>query len=240
LKQLLMDYKTMSQQITTKKCNFCNEYKCFDKFSIKKSGKFGISARCKICDQIYNQNYYLKNKEKIIKNVNAWSNKNKDKKRNYSNNWVERNKEKSLTNNSAWRNKNKEKMIQCRKSWFIRNRNKVNELRKNNYNSNSIFSFISKTRCLILSSFNRKKMTKRNKTEQILGCNFNEFKIHIEKQFLKGMTWEKRSEWHIDHIVPISSAKTEEDVIKLNHYTNLRPLWAKDNLKKSNKHLYLI
>lgn len=230
----------MSQKITTKKCNVCNECKEFNKFSIKKNGKFGIAARCKSCDKDYNKNYYLKNKEKIIKNVNAWSIKNKDKKRNYSNNWVEKNKEKSLINNSVWRNKNKERMAQCRKSWVIKNKSKINELRKNNYNSNNIYSFISKTRCLILSSFYRKKMTKLNKTEEILGCSFNEFKLHLEKQFQKGMTWENRSDWHIDHIVPVSSAKTEQDVIGLNHYTNLRPLWAKDNLKKSNKNLYLI
>ena len=54
------------------------------------------------------------------------------------------------------------------------------------------------------------------------------------------MTWENRSDWHIDHIIPIASAITEEDVIRLNHYTNLRPLWAKDNLAKGAKMEHLI
>ena len=49
------------------------------------------------------------------------------------------------------------------------------------------------------------------------------------------MTWENQGEWHFDHIIPISSAQTEEEVIKLNHYTNFQPLWAEDNLRKSNK-----
>jgi hypothetical protein len=49
------------------------------------------------------------------------------------------------------------------------------------------------------------------------------------------MCWENRNEWHIDHIVPLSSAKTEDEVYGLCHYTNLQPLWAKDNLQKSNK-----
>jgi hypothetical protein len=61
------------------------------------------------------------------------------------------------------------------------------------------------------------------------------FKIHIERQFVKGMTWENRGEWHIDHIIPLATAQNENDVVKLNHHTNLRPMWAKDNLRKSSK-----
>ena len=49
------------------------------------------------------------------------------------------------------------------------------------------------------------------------------------------MNWDNRSEWHIDHIVPLSSANTEEELIRLCHYTNLQPLWAEDNLKKGGK-----
>jgi hypothetical protein len=64
-----------------------------------------------------------------------------------------------------------------------------------------------------------------------------EAKLHIEKQFKPGMNWLNHSlhGWHIDHIIPMASATTEEEVIKLNHYTNLQPLWASENIKKSNK-----
>lgn len=77
-------------------------------------------------------------------------------------------------------------------------------------------------------------------TLKYLGCSLDQLKIHIERQFLDGMTWENRSEWHIDHIVPLAAAKTEDDVIALNHFSNLRPLWAKDNLQKSSKAHFLI
>ena len=50
------------------------------------------------------------------------------------------------------------------------------------------------------------------------------------------MSWENQGKWHLDHIIPISSAKTEEDVIRLNHYTNFQPLWAEDNFKKGKKY----
>ena len=49
------------------------------------------------------------------------------------------------------------------------------------------------------------------------------------------MSWDNHGEWHIDHITPISYAKTEEDVLKLNHFSNFQPLWEFDNLSKGNR-----
>ena len=81
--------------------------------------------------------------------------------------------------------------------------------------------------------------TKRNTTINLIGCPPNELKLFLEKKFQNNMSWDNYGEWHIDHIVPLSSAKTEEELYKLCHYTNLQPLWAKDNLVKSNKLDYL-
>ena len=88
---------------------------------------------------------------------------------------------------------------------------------------------------LIRGSIKRKNFKKNSKTEEILGCSIDEFIKYLKSKFKDGMTIENHGEWHIDHIIPISSAKTEEEVIKLNHYTNLQPLWAIENLKKGNK-----
>ena len=71
----------------------------------------------------------------------------------------------------------------------------------------------------------------------MLGCSIDSLKRHLSKKFKIGMSWDNYGihGWHIDHIIPLSSAKTIEDIEKLCHYTNLQPLWAKDNLQKSNK-----
>jgi hypothetical protein len=78
---------------------------------------------------------------------------------------------------------------------------------------------------------------KTNKTILMVGCSPESLKKHLEKQFKEGMCWDNYGYhgWHIDHIIPLSSAKTEEEIYKLIHYTNLQPLWARDNLIKSNK-----
>jgi len=57
----------------------------------------------------------------------------------------------------------------------------------------------------------------------------------LEHQFKEGMNWDNQGKWHIDHIIPLSSGNTEEEIIKLCHYTNLQPLWAIDNMKKGSK-----
>tara|TARA_B100000767_G_C19590661_1_gene461288 strand:+ start:98 stop:805 length:708 start_codon:yes stop_codon:yes gene_type:complete len=85
---------------------------------------------------------------------------------------------------------------------------------------------------------------KKNKTFEMVGCTPEFLKKHLEKQFhhhpdyYHQMNWLNHTlhGWHIDHKIPLGSAKTDEDVIKLSHYTNLRPMWAEYNIKKGNKY----
>jgi hypothetical protein len=86
----------------------------------------------------------------------------------------------------------------------------------------------------------KKPYKKTTNVYKYIGCTHEEFRTHLEKQFLKGMSWENKDLWHIDHIIPISSAKTIEEVHVLAKFTNLRPLWQKDNSFKKDKRLYLI
>ena len=79
-------------------------------------------------------------------------------------------------------------------------------------------------------------MNKPAKTEELLGTDYMTVKKHIERQFTKGMCWDKLGgEIHLDHIIPLSSAKDSNELIKLCHYSNLQPLWAVDNFRKHDK-----
>jgi len=79
------------------------------------------------------------------------------------------------------------------------------------------------------------KMRKKNKTFDIVGLTPEDLRNYIEKQFEDGMSWENYGVWHVDHILPISLGKTEDEIYKLCHYTNLQPLWGVNNLKKGTK-----
>ena len=98
-----------------------------------------------------------------------------------------------------------------------------------------IKDLVTRIRNSIFQGIKNKGYTKDSHTHEILGCSYEQFKQHIERQFTDGMTWENRDRWHLDHIIPISYADTKNLVYKLNHYTNFQPLWAADNIKKSNK-----
>lgn len=76
---------------------------------------------------------------------------------------------------------------------------------------------------------------KNKRTIKLLGAEIAIVKEYIEKQFKEGMTWKNHGKWHIDHIIPLSSAKSKEEMEALCHYTNLQPLWRIDNLRKGKK-----
>jgi hypothetical protein len=166
---------------------------------------------------------------------------------NLSNDWYSINREAVLKKQKKWISENKYTFSVRRKKWLDENKNKISEhqkkqniRKKNLYKTCPIYSLSSSIRSRIIDSFNNLGCKKPKKTELILGCTFLEFRVHIERQFKKGMTWENRGDWHIDHIIPLATAKTEADVIALNHFTNLRPLWARENISKGAKVLTLL
>lgn len=84
-------------------------------------------------------------------------------------------------------------------------------------------------------AFRRKYWDKGSKTASLLGCDWETLKNHIEGQFKDGISWDNKNMWHIDHIIPLASAKNADELSKLCHYTNLQPMWAIDNIKKGAK-----
>lgn len=157
---------------------------------------------------------------------------------------------------AEWLEKNRDRKLAMDREWYAKNRTKVRaaaraarddgvrakerEYRRKRIKSDPVFALACRVRSQISTSLTDRYWAKHKGAQQILGCTFDEFKAHIERQFLRGMSWENRGDWHIDHIVPVSSANTRDELLALFHFTNLRPLWAKENIAKLNRITHLI
>jgi len=119
--------------------------------------------------------------------------------------------------------------------WIVNNRNVRNEYRLNKRNTDPLYKIKCNLRNRIFKAFRNARLNKTKKTSELLQTDYKTYKEHIEKQFKEVMTWENYGDWHIDHIIPLASANTEEELIKLFHYTNTQPLWAEENIKKAAK-----
>jgi hypothetical protein len=196
-----------------KACSKCKVEKELLDFNKDKTKKDGLTSSCKECKRKVDNNYSKNNKEKR-----------KD--------YTDSKKEEKKAYDKKYREDNKERRKELSKRYLLKNR-KPKKIKETNY----VSKFKVNVRNLIKNSFKRNgnNYKKRTSSEDILGCTIQEFKTHIEKQFTDGMTFENHGKWHLDHIVPLVSAKTEEEVKRLNHYTNFQPLWAKDNLSKGCK-----
>ena len=189
----------------TKICSKCKIEKDVCEFYNNK-GKFdGKRPECKVCSNEQSTLYNQKNKEKVNKI-----------------------KQKYVDNN-------KEKVKQSKKEWFDKNPDYQNNWSYIKSNTDVLFKLKKNMRSRLGLFLKDRNVTKNNKTFHIIGCSPEFLKEYLEKQFVINMSWENRNEWHIDHVIPLSSAKTEKEIYKLCHYTNLQPLWVEDNLKKSNK-----
>ncbi|MCK9369650.1 hypothetical protein M0R04_07060 [Candidatus Dojkabacteria bacterium] len=113
-------------------------------------------------------------------------------------------------------------------------RERRRDYEKNRRYTDPLFKLTCSIRNNIRGAIKRGKFKKSSNTTKILGCSFEEFKIHIETQFLEGMTWENVGVWEYDHYYPVSRADDEAHLIELNHYTNFQPLWGEDNRTKGN------
>lgn len=131
----------------------------------------------------------------------------------------------------AFFQENKEKIAERKREWFFRK-----------YRSDDGFKTKHLLRSMVSRACNLAKIKKLSSSFDYLGYSVSDFRIHIEKQFLDGMTWDNHGQWHIDHITPISvmirSGETRPQAI--NCLSNLRPIWKEDNFSKSDNVEFLI
>lgn len=206
----------------------CNVEKPYSNFGKSKYSD-GYRARCNECRNTYETPMNQKNNAEKIK---AYREKNKEKFNEASKNYYHSNPEYF----EKYRSENKDHY----KKWRQDNKDLVNEYRKNKLKSDINFKIKAYLRTRLSTLIKRNKTNKVDSTLKLLGCSLKDFKTYLQSKFTLGMSWENYGKfgWHIDHIKPCASfdLTKEEDQRKCFHYTNLQPLWAKDNLKKGASH----
>ena len=232
-----------------KKCIKCNLELDINLFHFRKdSNKY--RNECKKCfngsRREYSKKYRESNKCSIREKAKEYNNLEETKERQIR--WREENREHLLEYHKNYKNNNKEKIKKINSKYYINNKEKIldygRDYKSYKYRTDYLFKLTKVIRSSIAYGIKNKGFVKSNKTEEILGCSFVEFKTYLESKFEKWMEWDNHGNyngeinygWDIDHIIPLSSAQDEGELIELNHYTNLQPLDSHVNrdIKRNN------
>jgi hypothetical protein len=217
----------------------------------------------------YHRNWYLKNRERVLKNQKEYNEKNRDKVKAGIRKWRDKNSEKVKVQVKQYYENNKVRMDEYYKSYRLENKDKIAENNKRLYENNRerklqkgkewsrnniekirlrnrlrrandpLYKLKSNIRVLIGNALKKRGWQKLTKTQNILGCDFDTLQAHlIQTAVDRYGCFEEGAAYHIDHIIPLALAESEEDIIELNHYSNLQWLTPKDNLSKGVKLCY--
>lgn len=197
-----------------KNCKKCHLVKPLDLFPKKKLCRNGRGNTCKICTnamrnrELYRQ-YYVKNKNAIILRY------------------------------AKYREKNKEKENQRHKEYGSKNKDKIAKRQRDRRRSDPNFRLSSSLRRRLNRALASKRWVHSSKFSTYIGCSPQFLREFLESKFQPGMNWENHGsgdgKWQIDHIIPLSRAKNEQEIYELSHHTNLQPLWTKDHRIKTKQ-----
>jgi hypothetical protein len=212
-----------------KKCTGCGESKLLSEYYNKKTGKYGRKAKCKVCVKAYKKAYREseagKEKRKAYEQSEKWKAYRES----------EAGKAKRRAAQKKYRQTEKGKATDKKYNQSEAGKAYMKAYMKNRRHNDPIF----KLHHLLSSGFYNwiKGNRKTCRTEQYVGCTYNELLDHLESQFEEGMTWENQGEWHIDHFKAQSrfDPTIEEEAFKCWHYTNLQPMWAEINIGWKDK-----
>ena len=219
-----------------KKCTKCKEVKSLDEFNNGKDSKDGKQFRCKICNKEYRKKNKGKMKEyrkqyrkdnivEMTEKAKIYHQKNKENLNKNQREYYKNNKEKIKNANKKYKEKNKRKRLKYSKKY-------LKERRKTDF----LFRLRGNISANIKESLKKQGYSKKTKTYNILKCDFNFFMKWINSIASNGHTY-GIGDLHLDHVIPISLAETEDEAYLLNHYSNYQLLSADENIVKGNRYI---
>lgn len=230
-----------------KTCSKCGETKPISAFYIQKDGKFGLTPQCKDCMRARTAAYRAANPEKARAATASWAAANPEKMKSLQSDHYLANSAAIKARSRRWREENPGKQEEQKAAYKAENPEKIREqarARAARRQATAKGRIENSVRALVYKWIRRGTKNGR-RTFELLGFSSEDLKSHLERQFLDGMTWENYGPvWHIDHILPLASFSYETpdcDGFKAAWaITNLRPLWALDNIKKGARVAYLL
>jgi hypothetical protein len=193
-------------------CTKCEKVKSIDDFWKDCSKKYGIGSICKSCDKEYRE----ENRDIILKKQSEYN-----KKRNKDPEYSKRQKEYKQKRAKFFKNYQKEYDREYKKK---RRKDPLYRVKYSCYNR-------------VYYAIKLKGYTKKSSTNELVGCDWNTLRSHLESLFTDGMNWDNYGDWHVDHIIPCDKfdLSKKEQQLECFNYKNLQPLWAYDNRSKYNK-----
>lgn len=242
----------------TKVCRVCGKELPITEYWKSSKAKDGLESRCKTCLKEKNKKLYYEHQQERRESVKKWHESHKgqdsakgklyreqhrkelnEKKKAYRKenaNKIKMYAEAHREEQKTYRELHKEELKEYQKNYRKNNKEKIKEYYKTKYKTDIQYKLKSDYLHLVERVIRNQRATP--KEEEILGCNYQTFKSHIESKFDKEMNWNNYGVegWQIDHIIPISSFDlTDMEQVKMCfNYKNSQPLWAKDNKKKSD------
>ena len=235
-----------------KVCSKCHKLKDVSEFSKDKHLSYGLRSSCKDCCKIYKHAFYdkhkdrlneenrqwrLNNPDKVKENYDNWYLKNRDYKLDYNKEYYENNIERERERSKIYNREHKDEKSIKHKEWSANNRDKINENSRKRKKDDVIYYLSCRIRNNIRVALRRMDFKKGLLTKEILGCSIEFFKDYIIAKFTDEMTWDIfcTGDIHLDHIIPLVSAKDIDSFYKLCHYTNYQPMWGFDNISKGGE-----
>lgn len=222
-----------------KVCTKCKIEKPLTEYHNKINTSDGKACRCKGCNQSK-----PKTKERACLDSKNWALRNPEKIKQMWSDYYDKNKEKLKIKRKSYVSKTYPTSRETNKRYREKNRDLINQRRRLKRKNPTPKMIIEKS---LRNRFNKviihmKSGTKHTSCINLIGCDFDTVKYHIESQFTEGMNWNNHGngaeKWNIDHIIPLVQFNLHDlDQQKVAfHYTNLRPLWFLENLSRKRKH----
>ena len=190
----------------------------------------------------YDRRWRELNRDKIVEQKRLWRKINHEKLRDQLRQWREKNRERLCAKERQFRKINRQRIYCLQRAWVERNRKKVQEHWRQWHRKRLIedpqYRIIVALRRRLNGFVRRGQAKKQGRTLSLLGCPIQELRVHLQKQFTRGMSWKNYGKvWHIDHIIPCAKfdlTDPRQQLICFN-YLNLRPCFALENIRKGKK-----